>query len=89
MSKKKKPVVQEVEAEEVEGEFVEVELQDLAKIIADIPHYDGDWRVEKQSKSDGSYRFWLNTPMGFREVDRVYVRLSDIVSEQSVDGTVN
>lgn len=88
MAKKKVEEEYDVEAEEVEGEFLEIALDDLAKIIADQPHYDGDWRVENNSKP-GKYRFWLNTPMGFREVDRIYVRLSDVVVEQKVEGPVN
>ena len=72
------------EAESLEGEFLEVSLQELARMMAETAHYDSNWSLENESKPEKGYRFWYNTPMGYREVDRVYIRLSDTIAEQEL-----
>lgn len=80
----------EDDAEEVDGEFVEIDIHEIGKMIADP--YGGDAPVvvaENESSGTGRYRFWMNTPMGFREVEKFYAKLGDVMAEEEAPDVTN
>ncbi len=79
----------EVEVEELVGTLIEVDIQQLSQMIAGQAHFDTPIVAENQSLPDGKYRMWINTPMGFTVVDKVYIQVGDIVAEEDSPSVTN
>jgi hypothetical protein len=77
------------EIEELAATLIEIKLQDIGEMMLGAAGMESQIVPEKESSKDGTYRFWINTPMGFMEIEKMYAQLGDCIAAEETPDVTN